>query len=48
MKRTNLFIPEQFLKALHGLAKRTGVKFSEHIRRAIEAYLKLQDKGKPK
>jgi len=40
MKRTNLFIPEPLIKALKALAKRTDISFSEHIRRAIEAYLK--------
>lgn len=40
MKRTALFLPEPLLKALKALAKKSDVSVAEHIRRAIEAYLK--------
>ena len=40
MQRFQLFLPEPLVKALKALAKRTDVSVAEHIRRAIEAYLK--------
>lgn len=40
MKRLNFFLPEQVIHALQALSDRTGITVSEHIRRAIDAYLK--------
>jgi predicted DNA-binding protein len=40
MKRTNFYFPQPMLDALRALSDRTGVAVSEHIRRAIAAYLK--------
>lgn len=40
MKRTAMFLPEPLLKSLKALAARTDLSVSEHIRRAIEEYLK--------
>lgn len=42
MIRFQMFLPEPLVKALKALAKRTDVSVAEHIRRAIDAYLKLQ------
>lgn len=42
MHRFQLFLPEPLIKLLRALAKRTDVSVAEHIRRAIEAYLKTQ------
>lgn len=46
MKRTALFLPEPIAKALKALAKRTDISVAEHIRRAIEAYLKQYEERK--
>lgn len=40
MKRTHLFLPEPIVAALKSLAEKTGLSVSEHIRRAIDEYLK--------
>lgn len=40
MKRLNFFLPEQVIEALQALSEKTGLTVSEHIRRAIDAYLK--------
>ena len=40
MKRMQMFIPEPLLKALRALSKKTDLSVAEHIRRAIEQYLK--------
>lgn len=42
MTRFQMFLPEPLVKALKALAQRTDVSVAEHIRRAIEAYLKRQ------
>ena len=39
MKRTNYYYPEPMLKELKAHSKETGIAVSEHIRRAIAAYL---------
>lgn len=44
MKRLQMFIPAPMLKALRMLAKRTDLSVAEHIRRAVEAYLKESTK----
>lgn len=40
MKLTSVHLPEVTIAALKALAARTGLPVSEHIRRAIDAYLK--------
>lgn len=40
MRRFNLFIPEQAIAKLQALARKTGITVSEHVRRAIDEYLK--------
>jgi predicted DNA-binding protein len=40
MKRTSLFLPEQQRGELQVLSERTGISTSEHVRRAIDEYLK--------
>lgn len=42
MKRTNIFLPEQLLAKLRALSKSTGLSVAEHIRRAIDEYLRKQ------
>jgi metal-responsive CopG/Arc/MetJ family transcriptional regulator len=37
--RIHVIVPTQYRKALTAYAKRTGINASEHIRRALEAYL---------
>jgi Ribbon-helix-helix protein, copG family len=39
MKRLHVFIPEQQIEGLAVLTKKTGLKASEHIRRALDEYL---------
>jgi metal-responsive CopG/Arc/MetJ family transcriptional regulator len=39
MKRLHVFIPEQQIEGLAALSKKTGLKTSEHIRRALDDYL---------
>lgn len=40
MKKLNFYLPEQVAAALQALSDKTGLTVSEHIRRAIDAYLK--------
>ncbi len=40
MKRTHVFLPDQMIALLHALAKKTGLSVAEHIRRALDLYLK--------
>ena len=40
MVRFQMFLPEPLIKALKALADRTDVSVAEHIRRAVEAYLR--------
>lgn len=40
MKRHNFFLPEPLVTSLKALAQKTDVPMSEHIRRALEDYLK--------
>lgn len=40
MKRTNFYFPESLLARLAALRERTGIAVSEHIRRAVEDYLR--------
>lgn len=42
MKRTNIFLPKPLLSKLRTLSKATGLSVAEHIRRAIDEYLKRQ------
>ncbi|MFD1709734.1 ribbon-helix-helix domain-containing protein [Ottowia sp. GY511] len=42
MRRMNIFFPEPLIAALKALSKNTGLPVSEHIRRAIDEYLKRQ------
>jgi predicted DNA-binding protein len=42
MKRFNFFLPEQIIAALKLLSEKTGISVSEHLRRAIESYLRKQ------
>ncbi|WP_082786998.1 ribbon-helix-helix domain-containing protein [Ferrovum sp. PN-J185] len=46
MKRSNIFLPLQFLDRLRALADKTGITMSEHIRRAVEEYLKRKEREK--
>jgi predicted DNA-binding protein len=39
MKRRNFYLTKQQIEALRALAEQTGLKVSEHIRRAIDSYL---------
>ena len=38
MKRVNIYISEQQYQQLKQLAEETGLKSSEHVRRAIDEY----------
>lgn len=42
MKRTHIFLPELVIAALKSLSEKTGLSVAEHIRRAIDEYLKRQ------
>lgn len=44
MKRRNFFLTKNQILALQELASKTGLKVSEHIRRAIDAYLEREEK----
>lgn len=48
MKRTAFFLTENQIAALRKLADKTGLKVSEHIRRAIDAYLGERDEDENK
>ncbi len=39
MQRTNIFLTEKQIAALKALAEKTGLSYSELIRRAIDEYL---------
>ena len=45
MKRVNYYLSESQLAKLKALAKITGLSISEHIRRAIDLYLKELKRG---
>jgi predicted DNA binding CopG/RHH family protein len=40
MIRVNLHLAPKVLAALKALSEKTGLSYAEHIRRAIDAYLK--------
>lgn len=42
MKRTHVFLPEPVLAALRALSDKSGLSVAEHIRRAVDEYLKRQ------
>lgn len=42
MIRINIFLPERVVAALKALSEKTGLSYAEHIRRAIDAYLKKE------
>ena len=42
MKRTHIFLPEPIIATLKALTEKTGLSVAEHIRRAIDEYLKHQ------
>ena len=40
MQRTNIFLPVPTIKSLKALSLKTGLAMSEHVRRALDDYLK--------
>ncbi|WP_084150459.1 ribbon-helix-helix domain-containing protein [Azohydromonas australica] len=48
MKRTNIHLSEQSREALQALSERTGITVSEHVRRAIDEYLKRNKAPAPR
>jgi len=46
MERVNFYLTIKQIEALKQLADKTGLKVSEHIRRAIDAYLKSISENK--
>jgi len=42
MKRTHIFLPEPVIAALKALSEKNGLPVAEHIRRAVDEYLKHQ------
>lgn len=44
MHRVNLFLTEQQIAALKKLAAKSGLTYSELVRRAIDEYLKRESK----
>jgi predicted DNA-binding protein len=42
--RTNIHLPEKVVAALKALSEKTGLSYAEHIRRAVDAYLKKESK----
>lgn len=40
MKRTHIFLPEGVISALKALSEKTGLSVAEHIRRAIDEYMR--------
>lgn len=40
MKRTTVHLTEKQLRILDGISKDTGLSVAEHIRRAIDSYIK--------
>lgn len=47
MKRVNFYLTEQQIAKLKELFKSTGLSISEHIRRAIDEYVKKIEKVSP-
>ena len=45
-RRTNIYLPDEQLRRLRKLAEQKDVSVSELIRRAIEEYLKREEKRK--
>ncbi|HUV58528.1 MAG TPA: CopG family transcriptional regulator [Desulfatiglandales bacterium] len=43
-KRTNIYLPEEQIKRLKDISKKKDISVSELIRRAIEDYLKREEK----
>jgi metal-responsive CopG/Arc/MetJ family transcriptional regulator len=43
-KRTNIYLPEDQIKRLKKISKKRDVSVSELIRRAIDGYLKEEEK----
>jgi predicted DNA-binding protein len=41
-KRTTVWLPEELIKRLHKLSRKTGAPMAELFRRAVEAYVKRQ------
>jgi len=39
MRKVNVYIPEQDDAKIREVAERTGIKYAEHVRRAISMYL---------
>ena len=44
MKRFNFYLTENQINKLKSLSKKTGLKISELVRRAIDDYLEKKDK----
>jgi predicted DNA-binding protein len=44
MKKTNIYLTENMRSGLSYLAKQTGLTSAEHVRRAIDDYLKKKEK----
>ena len=42
MKRTNMYFTELQFDALTNLSEKTGLSVAEHVRRAVDRYLKTQ------
>ena len=40
MRRASFFFPEPVLEVLRALAQKSGLSVSEHVRRAIDEYLR--------
>lgn len=47
MKRISFLLPEPMWIGLNALVEKTGLSFSEHLRRAIDLYLKQAGKPTP-
>ena len=45
MKRKNIHFTHEQIKDLKDLSEKTGLKVAEHVRRAIDDYLKRQKKN---
>jgi predicted DNA-binding protein len=46
MKRYNFYLPQEIMKSLKELSKKTGVPMSEMLRRMIREYLKKENVDK--
>jgi len=44
MKRVNFHLTDKQIEALRGYAKKTGLKVAEIIRRAVDEFLKKEEK----